>query len=104
VKKQLTKIILAGAMAAVLAVPMIADARGRGQGDGLGNGFGGVGFGAGGVSVGGPGVSSRQGPQDDSSVFVGAANIRGHSSGPGLDTGNKGSRLKDGTGAGAPAR
>ena len=99
-KKKLTKIILAGAMVAALTSPMIADARGRG--DGLGNGFSGFGFGAG--SAVGPGINSGRGPQDDSSVFIGASNITGHSSGPGIDTGNKGSRLKDGTGVGTPAR
>ena len=96
-KEKLTKIILAGVAAAVLCVPLIADARGRGNGHGLGNGFTGTGFAPYGTSIGATGATSRQGIRDGSpanpdQMGTAAPNFSGSSSGPGLEKSNKRSR------------
>ena len=97
-KKSWTKIVLAGVMALVLVIPLIADALGRGD-DGVGNSSG---ITQGGGSMGVPVINSRQGIQggsvgipDQNSVMV--PNFSGSSSGPGLDNGKRRSRSRDGT-------
>lgn len=92
-KTNLTKIILMGAMAVLLVIPLIADARTRVD-DGVGNQTGSFGYGPVGGSMGMPVVNSRQGIQDTNpnQPSVGVPSSSSSSSGPGLE--NKRSRLK----------
>ena len=97
-KEHPAKIVLAAVMVLMLVIPLIANARSRGD-DGVGN-PGAFGFDRGGGPMGVPAINSRQGIQDGSignpdQTGVVVPNFSGSSSGPGLDNGNRRSRLRD---------
>jgi hypothetical protein len=94
-RNRLIKITLAGAIATLLMLPFLADARSNTD-DGVTNASGAFGYGPGSGSNRVPVINSRQGiqgtPANADQVGAGAPNFSGTSSGPGLE--NKRSRLK----------